>query len=59
MGIDKRNEFGETFVSFSKMKEYLRFSKDLQFCESRYPMCIICVRRGSHIAVEANVRIIA
>ena len=41
------------------MKRYLRLSKKMQFCELRYPMCIICVRRGRDIAIEANVRTIA
>ena len=27
MYMDKRNEFGETFVYFSQMKRYLRWSK--------------------------------
>ena len=27
MCMDKRNEFGETFVNFSQMKRYLRLSK--------------------------------
>ena len=56
MCIGKRNGFGETFVSFSQMKRYLRLSKNLQFCEFRYPMCIICIRRGTNIAFEAKVR---
>ena len=43
---------------FSQMKLYLRLSKNLQFCELRYPMCIMCMRRGTHIAIEANVRTI-
>ena len=51
---DKRSEFGETFVNFSQMKRYLRLAKNLQFCELRYPMCIIC----TNIAIEANVRTI-
>ena len=59
MYIDKRNGFGETFVYFSQIKRYLRLSKNLQFCELNYPMCITCIRRGTHIAIEANVRTIA
>ena len=39
-------------------ERYLRLSKNLQFWELRYPMCIICIRRGTHIAIEANVRTI-
>ena len=58
MCTDKRNEFGETFVYFSQMKRYLRLSKNLQFCELRYPMCNICLRRGTNIAIEASVRTI-
>ena len=58
MCMDKRNEFGETIVHFSQMKRYLRSSKNLQLCELRYPMCIICIRRGTIIAIDANVRTI-
>ena len=54
MWMDKRNEFGETCVYFSQMKRYCL--KNLQFCELCYPMCIICIRRGTNIAIEANVR---
>ena len=54
--MDKRNEFWETFVYFSHIKIYLRLSKKLQFCELRYPICIICIRRGTNIEIEANVR---
>ena len=43
---------------FSRMKRYLRLSKTLQFCELRYPICIICIRRGTNSATEANVRTI-
>ena len=57
MYMDKRNEFGETFVYFSQMKRYLRLSKNLQFCELRYPN--ICIRRGTHITIEANVKTIS
>ena len=59
MRMDKRNEFRETFVYFSQMKRYLRLSKNQQFCELRYPMCFICIRRGTNIAIEANVRTIS
>ena len=58
MCMDKRNEFGETFVYLSQMKRYLRLSKNLQFCELRYSMCIIFIKRGTNIAIEANVRTI-
>ena len=51
----KGNELGEPLVYFSPMKRYPILSKNLQFCELRYPMCIICIRRGTHIAIEANV----
>ena len=57
--MDKRNELGEMFAYFSQMKRYLRLSKKLQFCELRYAMCIICIRRGTNISIEANVRTIA
>ena len=30
---------------------------NLQFCELRYPTCIICIRKGTHIAIEANVEL--
>ena len=56
MCMNKRNEFAETFVYFSQMKRYLRLSKNLQFCELRYLMCIICIGRGKNITIEANVR---
>ena len=53
---EQLNEFTETFVYFSQMKKYLSMSKNLQFCEIRYPMCFICVGRGTNITIEANVR---
>ena len=56
MCMDKRNEFGDTFVYFSQMKRYLRLSKYLQFCVLRYPMHITFIRIGTNIAIEANVR---
>ena len=55
---DKINEFGETFVYCSQTKIYMRLSKNLQFCKIRYPMYIIYIRRGTNIAIEANVRAI-
>ena len=55
MCIDKRFEYGETFVYFSQMKRYLMWSKNLQFCKLCYPICILCIRRGTIIAFEANV----
>ena len=58
MCMDKKKHFGETFVYFSQMKRYLRLSKNLKFCELRYPMCIICIRRGTDIAIEASIRTI-
>ena len=58
MCMRKRSELVETFVYFSHMKRWLRLPKNLQFCELRYPMCIICIRRGTNIAIEANVRTI-
>ena len=58
MCMDNRHTFGETFLYFSQMKRYLRLSKDMQFCELRYLMCTICIRRGTNIAIEANVRTI-
>ena len=59
MRMDKRNGFDETFVYFSQIKKYLRLLKNLQFCELRYPMCIICTRRGINIATKDNVRTIS
>ena len=59
MRMDKRNGFDETFVCLSQIKKYLRLLKNLQFCELRYPMCIICTRRGINIATEDNVRTIS
>ena len=52
MCTDKRNKFGEIFVYFSQMKRYMRLSKNLQFCELRNPMRIICIRRGTNIALK-------
>ena len=52
MWMDKRNEFGKTFVYFSRMKSNLMLSKNLQFCELRYPICIICIRSGTNIAMK-------
>ena len=40
MCMDKRNKFRETFVYFAQMERYLRLSKNLQFCELRYPIYI-------------------
>ena len=51
MCMDKRN-----IRLFFAMKRYLRLPKNLQFCELRYPMCIICIRGGTNIAIEVNVR---
>ena len=58
MCMDKRNTFGETFVYFSQMKRYMRFLKNLQLCELRYHMYIICIRRGKNSKIEVNVRTI-
>ena len=38
------------------MKRYLRLLENLKFCELRYSICIICIRRGTNIANEASVR---
>ena len=59
MCMDKRNEFGETLFYVSQIKRYLRLSKNLQFCELRYSIGIICIRRDTDIAIEVNVRPIA
>ena len=55
--MDKRKKLGN-FCLFFADERYLRLSKNLQFWELRYPMCIICIRRGTNIAIEANVRTI-
>ena len=54
--LGPNSEFGETFVYFSQMKRYLRFLKNIQFCELWYPIFNICIRRGTNIAIEASVR---
>ena len=54
----QKKRIWETFVYFSQMKRYLGLSKNLQFCELRYPICIICIRGGTNIAIKANVRTI-
>ena len=55
--MDKRKKLGNIRLFFAD-ERYLRLSKNLQFWELRYPMCIICIRRGTNIAIEANVRTI-
>ena len=57
--VDKRNEFWETLGYFSQMKRYLRLSTNLHICELHNIMCIICIRSGTNIEIEANVRNIA
>ena len=57
-GQKKRFWRNINFVNFSQMERYLRLSKNLQFCELRYLMCIICIRRGTNLAIDANVRTI-
>ena len=53
--MDKRKKTGNICLFFAH-ERYPRLSKNLQFWELRYPMCIICIRRGTNIAIEANVR---
>ena len=53
----KKGIWGNICLFFAD-ERYLRLSKNLQFWELRYPMCIICIRRGTNIAFEANVRTI-
>ena len=48
----KKKKWGKICLFFAD-ERYLRLSK---ICS--YPMCIICIRRGSNIAIAANVRII-
>ena len=52
----KEKKIGKHLFIFGR--RYLRLSKNLQFCELLYPMCIICIRRGTNIAIEANVKTI-
>ena len=56
--MDKRNKLLETFVYFFADEKISEVVKNLQLCELRYPMCIICIRTGTHIAIEATVRTI-
>ena len=56
--MDKNNEFMETFLYLSQQKDILGFLNNLQVCELRYPICIICIRIGTNIVIEANVRTI-
>ena len=53
----KKRIWGNIFLFFADI-DILGCLKNLQFCELRYPMCIICVRRGTNIAIEARVRTI-
>ena len=55
--MEKRKKNGERFVYFSQMKGICDCLKSAVW-ELRYPMCIICIRRGSNIAIAANVRTI-
>ena len=52
----KKKKWGKICLFFAD-ERYLRLSK---ICSlgMRYPMCIICIRRGSNIAIAANVRTI-
>ena len=50
----KKKKWGKICLFFAD-ERYLRLSK---ICSLRYPMCIICIRRGSNIAIAANVRTI-
>ena len=54
----KEMNLGKQLFIFRKWKDIWGCLKNLQFCELRYPMCIICIRRGTNIAIEANVRTI-
>ena len=42
MCMDKRSEFGKTFVYFSQMKRYLRLSKKLHFV-NYLTLCVVFV----------------
>ena len=51
--ITKETNLGKyLFIFWDCIKNHLHF------CELRYPMCIICIRRGTNIAIKANVRAI-
>ena len=52
----KKQIWGNICLFFADEKISEVVKNDLQFCELRYPMCIICTRRGTNIAIEANVR---
>ena len=58
MRMDKRNEFEEHLFIFRRWKDIWGCLENQQFYELRYPMFIICIRRGTIIAIEANVRTI-
>ena len=52
----KETNLGKHLFIFRRLRDIWGCLKNLQFCELRYPMCIICIRRGTNIAIEANVR---
>ena len=51
----KETNLGKYLFIFRRWKDIWGCLKNLQFCELRYPMCIFCIRRGTNIAIEANV----
>ena len=53
-----KKKLGNICLFFADNERYLRLSKSLQLWKLRYPMCIFCIRRGTNIAIEANVRTI-
>ena len=52
----KETNLGKHFFVFRRCKDILGGLKFRQFCELRYPMFIICIRRGTNITIEVNVR---
>ena len=57
MHIQMKRTWGK-FCLFFADEKISELSKDLQFCELCYSMCIICIRRRTNIAIEAYVRTI-
>ena len=54
----KKRIWGNNCLFFADEKISEVVQKNLQFCELRYPMCIICIRRGTNIVIKADVRTI-
>ena len=54
----KETNLGKHLLIFRRWKDIWGCLENMQICELRYPMCIICWRRGTNIVIEANVRTI-